>query len=170
MPRGLKTDVQPGIEDLPDLTPQQCKFVGGVLSGKTAADAYRSAYDCSGSGENTVWVEASRLRNHTSIALWLSEARKACLGAATVTLEGHLRELERIKEIALQSGNIGAAVQAEQCRGKAAGHYVEQIRDITDHDPSRTLTEIATHNPDLAASLAKAHNIPWEQDEATTRH
>jgi phage terminase small subunit len=153
-------------EDLPELTPQQQLFVDSLLRGKTATDAYREAYDCSGSGKNTVWVEASRLRHNPNIALWLAAARKAGLNRAAVTVEGHLAELDRPKEIALETGNVGAAVQAEQLRGKASGHYVEQFRDVT-RDPVDMLKEIASLSPDLASTLAREHGIPWQQE---TKH
>lgn len=138
-------------EDLPELTEQQRNFVEGILAGKTASDAYRAAYDCSNSMDRTVWANASRLRNDADVAAWLSAARKAGLGRATVTLEGHISELERLREIALDTGNVGAAVQAEQLRGKAAGHYVDQVRDLTE-DPQKTLREIAELIGDEAAS------------------
>jgi hypothetical protein len=150
-------------ERLPELTPQQLEFVNGLLAGKTASDAYRAAYDCSQMQASTVWANASKLRTHTKVATWLRAARVAHLGSATLTLETHLRELERLRELALKTGNIGAAVQAEQLRGKAAGHYVEQYADVS-HDPIATLDELAKHDPDLARRLADAHGITWNGD------
>lgn len=152
--------------ELPELTPQQFGFVEGLLAGKTAADAYRGAYDCRNMQARSIWVEASRLRSHPEIALWLSAARQAHLSQAVVTKEAHLRELDRLKELALLAGNVGAAVQAEQLRGKAAGHYVEQYADVT-IDPSRTLQEIAALSPELAAALAKQHGLSWNSE---TKH
>lgn len=143
-------------DDLPDLTAQQRKFLEGILAGKTSSDAYRAAYDCSQSQNNTVWVEASKLRAHPDVALWLSAARKAGLGRATVTLEGHISELERLREIAIDSGNVGAAVQAEQLRGKASGHYTENL-NVTYSDPTDILDEIRKLDPDLATQLAGQH-------------
>lgn len=82
-----------------------------------------------------------------------------------------MQELERLKEIAVNTGNVGAAVQAEQLRGKAAGHYVEKFEDVSKaNDPVDTLKEIARHSPDLAQQLASANNIPWKADEGATKH
>lgn len=144
---------------LPELTAQQMGFVRGILDGKSASDAYRQAYDCSEMQNNSIWVAASRLRSDANVALWLAASRKACLGTANVTLDGHLQELERLKEIALDTGNVGAAVQAEQLRGKAAGHYVERFEDITKADPLTTLEQIRQHSPELARALAAEHGI-----------
>lgn len=138
--------------DLPDLTAQQMKFVEGLLAGKSASDAYRAAYDCSNSLDSSVWALASRLRADVKVASWLSAARQAHLGSGTVTLEGHIRELERLREIALETGNVGAAVQAEQLRGKAQGHYVEKM-DLNVHDSDNLLDQIRQLSPELAAQL-----------------
>lgn len=155
--------------ELPELTGQQQRFVEGLLAGKTGADAYRAAYDCSNMLSSTVIANASRLRNDSRIAAWLSAGRQAGLGAAVVTFEGHIRELERLREIAIASGNVGAAVQAEQIRGKAAGHHVDQIRDVTErHDPAETIRQIAQHSPELAAALAAANGI--DLAEGATKH
>lgn len=156
--------------ELPELTAQQLEFVEGLLAGKTASDAYRAAYDCAGSSSRTIWANACRLRNDGKVSAWLAAARQAYLGHAVLSLEGHLRELERLRELALAAGNIGAAVQAEQLRGKASGHYVEQFADVT-CDPVRTLNEIAELSPELAAALAKQHGIAWAPaGEPETKH
>ncbi len=166
------TEPQDEVEgDLPELTAQQTKFVEGLLKGMSASDAYRAAYDTENSAPNTIWSSASRLRSDPKVASWLAQARKNGLGAATVSLEGHLQELERLKAIAIETGNVGAAVQAEQLRGKAAGHYVEKHQDVGQStDVTRTLKDIAELNPDLAAQLAAQHGIDWKADEGATKH
>ena len=156
----------PDASDLPALTDKQLRFVRAILDGKTATDAYRTAYDCSNMQSESIWVAASRLRNNDKVALWIITARKACLGASKLTLEGHLQELERLKELAMGAGNYGAAVQAEQLRGKATGFYVEQVRDLTEHDPISTLNQLAQLSPELAKRLAEDHGITWQSETA----
>jgi hypothetical protein len=147
-------------DKLPDLTPKQLAFVQGILAGKSATDAYRAAYECDTMSQAVVWKEASLLRSDRKIAVWIAAARQAHLGNARVSLDQHVQELERLKEIALASGNVGAAVQAEQLRGKALGHYVERYADVTP-DPIADLREIAASSPELAEQLAKQHGIAW---------
>jgi len=159
-----ESEEKPDFADLPDLTEQQKQFVFGILNGLTATDAYKAAYDCSNSGNNTIWVEASRLKNHPSVSLWLSAARKAELGATKRTLEQHIRRLDRLQELCIGTGNMGAAVQAEQLIGKASGHYTEQFRDMT-ADPAQLLREIANIAPDLANKLAEDNGIAWSITE-----
>lgn len=150
------TDALEEGEELPELTAQQMRFVECILGGMSSSDAYRAAYDCSQSQNNTVWANASKLRADANVAQWLSTARKAGLGRAAVTLEGHLAELERLREIALETGNVGAAVQAEQLRGKASNHYSENI-NVTHKAPENVLDEIRKLNPALADQLANEH-------------
>lgn len=156
-------------EGLPDLTPQQSEFVRHVLAGKGVGESYRLAYDCSNMLPNSVWVAASRLHSDAKIKLWLSAARQACLGSAVLTREQHMAQLERIREAAMASGNIGAAVAAEQTRGKVAGHHIDRVMEVP-ADVTDTLKTIAEHQPELAATLAAAHGIPWGADEHATKH
>lgn len=150
------TDALEEGEELPDLTDQQMRFVEGLLAGKSASDAYRESYNTINCTDRTIWAAASRLRADCKVAAWLSAARKAGLGRAAVTLEGHLAELERLREIALETGNVGAAVQAEQLRGKASNHYSENV-NLKVNDPTNVLDEIRKLNPSLADQLASEH-------------
>lgn len=144
--------------DLPDLTPQQLHFVECLLQGLTASDAYRTAYDTSKMGVRTVWSEASRLRHHPHVAMWLRAAKVAKLGKAALTKDEHMLELDRLKEIALEAGDIRSAVGAEHLRGKAAGLYVERI-ESTRTDPAAILREIAALDPETARLLARRFNL-----------
>ncbi len=156
-------------EELPDLTEQQREFVRHVLAGKTASDAYRAAYNTENMKPNSIWREASLLASNKNVAQWLAAARKACLGTAVVTLEGHQQQLERLREIALATGNVGAAVAAEQTRGKVAGHHIDRVMELP-ADPIDTLKTIAQQQPDLAAALAAQHGIEWTAGEGVTKH
>lgn len=151
-------------EGLPDLTDKQMKFCEGILSGKSQRQSYLAAYDCKNMSDVSVDVVASRLRHDVKIALWLDAARSDKMKDHACTYDNHLEELERLKSIAIRTGNVGAAVQAEQLRGKAAGHYVEQHRDVTELDPLKTLKDIAAINPDLAKKLAESEGIPWNEE------
>lgn len=170
MPRRKITAAIDSAAELPDLTPQQQEFVRHLLAGKTASDAYRAAYSTENMKPNSIWREASLLASNKNVAQWLSASRQACLGTGVLTRDAHMAQLERLREVAMQTGNIGAAVAAEQTRGKVAGHHIERIQEVP-AEPMDTLKEIARHQPDLAASIAREHGIPWsEQDAATTRH
>lgn len=144
--------------DLPELTAQQSKFVWGLLAGKTGADAYRAAYDCTNMANESIWVEASKLRNNPKVALWLARARMAELGAAKLTLDSHMQRLESLSVAAETSGNYGAAINAEIARGKAMGHYTEKL-EVHNSDPVASLKELQQTNPELAALIARKHGV-----------
>ena len=110
-------------DDLPTLTSKQTAFVNALLEGKTASHAYRDAYNCKNMSHGAVWVEASRLRRNTKVSLWLRHFQRIGMDAARITIEGHLAELGRARELAFAHGQISAAVQAEHHRGKAVGLY-----------------------------------------------
>ena len=170
MARRKMTEGEVDPASLPDLTPNQLKFVEGLLAGKTASAAYREAYDCSNSANTTIWVDASRLKQHPSVVLWIEATKASGFGKATCTYDEHLRELERLRGVAERSGNLGAAVQAEQLRGKVAGHYVDKVQQIpADTDPVEKLKDIERkHGPEIAIALAAKHGIDWQPSE--TRH
>jgi hypothetical protein len=115
-------------EQEPKLTPKQQAFVHGVIEGKTATDAYRTAYNCEKMSKGAIAVEASRLLRHPKIALYLLSYRRIAADAAQATLEKHLAELARVREEAVASGQISAAVQAEYQRGKVAGFYNDELK------------------------------------------
>jgi phage terminase small subunit len=60
----------------------------------------------------------------------LVELRDEEIHRANTTLEGHLIELARLREKAVDNGQFSAAITAEVARGKAAGLYVDK-REIT---------------------------------------
>lgn len=159
------SDIADLADGLPELTEQQMDWVRGRLSGLSASDAYRQAYDCAKASPRTIWAEASRINTNPNVAAWLAAARMACLDTGRVTLEGHCAELARLKEIALSTGNVGAAVQAEQIRGKASGLHIERFEDVTPTDPLLILEQMARQSPAGAAAaraLAAEHGITLE--------
>lgn len=143
------------------LTLKQLKFCEGVLTGLSLSDAYRAAYDCAKMSSPAIWCEASKLRSDQKVALWLDAVLTEVKNAHICTREDHMQELARIKAISIRTGNLGAAAQCEQLRGKVAGHYVEQFADVSDSDPIATLNQLAEHDPKLAQNLATAYGITW---------
>lgn len=98
----------------------------GILSGKTATQAYKDAYDNKPHlKEKTYWGNAHKLRHTERVKKWLYAARVGGFGETRTTLDQHLRELERIAAVAEQAGNYGAATSAIVKRGEAQGHYAK---------------------------------------------
>ena len=66
-----------------------------------------------------------------------------------MTYEGHVAELDRIKEMALKKGSFSSAVNAETNRGKAAGLYIDRkiiktgkLEDLTEQELENKMKQI----------------------------
>lgn len=116
------------------LTPKQEKFALAVASGKTQSDAYREAFNVRPTTKpETVNQQASRLMADRNISARVEELRKPIANKAMITLESHIARLKELAELAIQEGQIAAAIKAEELCGKASGVYVEK-RQITGAD------------------------------------
>lgn len=116
------------------LTPKQEKFALEVASGKTQSDAYRAAFNVRPTTKDTtVNVSASKLMADPNISQRVEELRKPIADKAMVTLESHIERLKELAMMAIDQGQIAAAIKAEELCGKASGVYVEK-RQITGLD------------------------------------
>jgi phage terminase small subunit len=116
------------------LTPKQEAFALAVASGKTQSDAYREAFNVRPTTKDTsVNVNASKLMADANIAQRVEELRKPIAEKAMITLESHIQRLKELAELAIDQGQIAAAIKAEELCGKASGVYIEK-RQITGSD------------------------------------
>jgi len=113
------------------LTAKQELFCEEVVSGKTQADAYRTAYSAQDMLDKTIWVKASELMANGKVTGRIEELRAPVIKEAQLTLAAHLNNLLEIREHAVEDRNWSAAVSAETARGKAAGlHTGKAIMNI----------------------------------------
>jgi len=113
------------------LTAKQELFCEEVVSGKTQADAYRTAYSAQDMLDKTIWVKASELMANGKVTGRIEELRLPVIKEAQLTLKSHLDNLLEIRESAALDRNWSAAVSAETVRGKAAGlHTGKAIMSI----------------------------------------
>lgn len=111
------------------LTAQEWRFVQEVVSNfgeiTLKEAAIRAGYD-----PLKAKSKASELTNPKTaahIVAAIQEMRQEMAEVYGTTYERHMRDLQRIRDAALQAGNFGAAVQAEFRRGQALGTiYVER--------------------------------------------
>ena len=110
------------------------RFAQHLAKGMTGDEAYKEA------GYRPNRNNASRLKAKEIIQERVRELQDVGAQRAEMTFEGHLRTLEELRDKAVEIGQISAAVQAEQLRGKAHGYYVDRHlvdathREVTD-DP-----------------------------------
>jgi len=117
-------------EQLPELTKQQSDFVVLYIKLNNATEAYRSAYNSSGSTA-TCCVEGSRLLKNPKITLWIEHYRKTIQEhieqEIKYTVDDAFRECDELKLIALESRdkdgrpNVAAANKAVEMKIKLKG-------------------------------------------------
>ena len=78
------------------LTSKQEAFAQAVASGMTQADAYRSAYDASNMGDDSIYVEGSTLMADPKVALRVKELKDALAEMAIWTRRDSLEALSEI--------------------------------------------------------------------------
>lgn len=100
------------------LTPKQLAFAEAILDGKTPSDAYRAAYDTSGTPA-TVKVSASRILAHPAIAEYVAKGREKMAKARllsrtkkreilfTIACNSKARAAERVKAIEVDNAMTG---------------------------------------------------------------
>lgn len=119
------------------LNARQELFVQGLLAGKTAGQAYADA------GYKPNAPHGGRLAKNGKILARLEELRKPVVQSVQMTLEGHLRDLQGLRNMATTAKQFGAAIAAEISRGKAAGLYVERKLIGVRHLEKMTNDELA---------------------------
>lgn len=115
------------------LTAKQERFCNEIASGKNQSDAYREAFDIKKMTNKTLNERASVLANKDKIRTRVAELRKPVVEKTQETLEGHLAELKRIRELAIDAKQYAPAISAETSRGKALGYYVEKSQVTVDN-------------------------------------
>jgi Terminase small subunit len=109
------------------LTHKQEMFCQAIVQGKNMSEAYRIAYDAKNMSGPTVNSRAHDLIGHSQIEARIAEIRRPALIAAGVTQEGHLAELMRLRDLAVEQDKISEAIRAEELRGKVGGFYVTKV-------------------------------------------
>lgn len=108
------------------LTAKQEAFCLAYVESGNATEAYRSAGYSPGSSDKTTNEAASRLLKNSKVSARIAAIRAPAADAARMTLEGHLKRLQHLSQIAERRGQMNAAITAEIARGKASGVHVEK--------------------------------------------
>ena len=109
------------------LTPKQEAFCLAYIETGNASEAYRRSYNAGKMSASTVNRTAKELVDNPKITARLQELRAPAVEKAQITLEQHLRDLQRLRDLAEASEKYGPAVTAEMARGKASGLYVDRV-------------------------------------------
>ena len=125
------------------LTEMQKRFAEYlVFGGPDGVVNKTEAAKLAGYNEKRARIEGSELTNprHAPLVVkYLDELKIEKMLKYGVTYEGHIAELDRIKQLALGKNSFSAAVNAETNRGKAGGLYID--RKIIKHGKLEDMTE-----------------------------
>lgn len=110
------------------LTQKQEDFCLAYIETRNASEAYRRAYAAEKMKPETIAKRASELLGSREITGRLQELRAPAVAKAGITLEQHLADLQRLRDLAEADGKYSAAVSAELARGKASGLHVERVQ------------------------------------------
>lgn len=120
------------MADLPKLTTKQQNFIlRYLINGNNATEAYRSAYDCSASSNETVAVEANKLLKNPKVSLWLKQAennvQQVFKDEIKYSAKDCFDELSDVQSRAKKSANCYQhEIKAIELKGKLAGHFIEK--------------------------------------------
>lgn len=96
------------------------RFAQELAKGSSQAEAYAAA------GYAPSEPNASRLTRNDKVASRVAELQARAATKAVMTLEGHLTDLQDLRDKAARAKQFGAAIAAEVARGKASGVHIEK--------------------------------------------
>ena len=109
------------------LTPKQEAFAQAIVTGVNQSDAYRAAYKVRpGTKPESVNQNASRIMADINVASRVAKLRETVAKKSQITLETHLEDLLKLRDMAANGNQYSAAITAEVARGKASGVHVER--------------------------------------------
>ena len=136
------------------LTEMQRKFAEILVFGDKEGRAVTKteAAKLAGFSPNRCSQEGYELTNPKLSPLvvdYIGKLREEKIQKYAVTYEGHVAELDRIKEMALKKGSFSSAVNAETNRGKAVGLYIDRkiiktgkLEDLTEQELENKMKQI----------------------------
>ena len=124
------------------LTPKQEAFAMAYVECGNASNAYRMAYDVNeNTSDNSISVEASKLRNNPKITLRILELQELAQERHSITVDSLTDELENARKTAQEAGQASAMVAATMGKAKLHGLLTEKA-EITSPDESMKLATI----------------------------
>jgi phage terminase small subunit len=125
----LNTPVKPLSEQKKTVTPQQWTFIQELVCGDgkmtMAQAAIAAGYSEAGATDKAYELTDPRKSPHVVAAI--QQYRRDLAERYGTTFDRHMRDMQIIRDKALEAGNYSAAVQAEYRRGQALGTiYVER--------------------------------------------
>lgn len=112
---------------MPKLTEkQEAACQAYIECGGNQSEAYRSAYDCSNSKPETVWVNSCKLFSDAKVMQRVIELQAAHAERHNVTVDTLTKELEEARELAKETAQPAAMTGATMGKAKIHGLAVDK--------------------------------------------
>jgi len=164
------------------LTEMQKRFAEFIIfGGPDGPVSQGEAAKLAGYSHNRCRQEGSELMNprlSPLVVRYIGQLREERLRKHAVTYDGHVAELDRIKNLALKKGSFSSAVNAETNRGKAAGLYIERkiiktgkLEDLTEEQLEAKMKQILDdYEPLLNAKQIEGEVIESPKSSPSSSH
>lgn len=132
MEERLAQPVKPLKEQENAVSPQQWKFVQELVAGDGSV-TLREAAIRAGYPEKNAQAQANKLTNpkyYPQVVSAIQEYRRELSAKYVTNFDRHMRDLQVIRDAALDAGNYSAAVAAEYRRGQALGTIYIDRKEI----------------------------------------
>lgn len=116
-------------EEVPPIAAEDLKFLLLHLDGLEQWRAYQQSRDTVVTDVGAR-VCAARIMNKPEVQKWLQIMRLSGAAIGSMTVTSHLSELNRLKQMAENKGDIRTAVYCEELRAKAAGLHVAKDPNV----------------------------------------
>jgi phage terminase small subunit len=128
----LNTVVDPLEKHRRALTPQEWKFVLALVDGEGKQTLKQAAIEAGypAATANKIAHELTDPRTNPQVVAAIQQYRQDVAERYGTNIERHLRDLQIIRDKALEAGNYGAAVAAEYRRGQALGTIYVDRKEI----------------------------------------
>jgi len=128
----LNTVVDPLDKHRRALTPQEWKFVLALVDGEGKQTLKQAAIEAGYPADtaNKIAHELTDPRTNPQVVAAIQQYRQDVAERYGTNIERHLRDLQVIRDKALEAGNYGAAVAAEYRRGQALGTIYVDRKEI----------------------------------------
>ena len=160
------------------LTEMQKRFAEYlVFGGPNGVVNKTEAAELAGYSVKRARIEGSELTNprHAPLVVkYIDELKQEKMLKYGVTYEGHIAELDRIKQLALRKNSFSAAVNAETNRGKAGGLYIDRkiikhgkLEDMTEEQLEMKLAQIEEDYAGLLSDDAEVVDVIEDQSASS---
>lgn len=152
------------VSDKPEkLTPKQEAFVSAYLETGNASEAYRRAYDCGGSSDAAINVNACKLLKNTKVALRLQELQERAAAKVVLNRAWVLERLMSNATKAAAAEDYTASNKALELLGKVdeLQMFVERSNVTSDNRHHHSAEPVPAFAEFLAEAIgARAEGVP----------